>query len=126
MLLWFFKKYPYLCPFSQTAFQTDLCLMERRSVLDNGKAQACSSRFSGMAFVHPVKTFKDPVLFLSGNANTVIFHSKDRAVFARIKRDFYPAAFPVIFHSVIFARRRRFPLHALARLCYNGLGRRKK
>ena len=41
----------------------------------NRKSKACSTGRTGMAFIDPVKTFKNSLLFIFRNTNSIIFHT---------------------------------------------------
>ena len=63
--------------------------MQRCSVFYNRKPQTGSSCFSGMALIHPIKTFENSLLLFFGNSDSVIFHSKAHMVFCGTQRNLY-------------------------------------
>ena len=57
---------------SGSAFQSDLRFMVGCRVLDNGKSQTGTAGCFGMALIHPVEPFEDPVFMFCGNADAGI------------------------------------------------------
>ena len=47
------------------------------TVFYNGKPQPCAADGTGMALIHPVKTFKNTIHFVRRDADASIFHGQD-------------------------------------------------
>ena len=70
-------------------------------MLYDGQAKAGSAHRLGPAFVHPVKTFKDPLLFRLGDTDPGIADGDQDSLGGGIDVHGYTAAFPVIFDCVV-------------------------
>ena len=49
-----------------------LAMMKNHSVFYNRKSKSRTTSFFGMALVHPIESFKNPIYLILGNANTII------------------------------------------------------
>ena len=65
------------------------------------RPQAGAADLFGMALIHPVKTFKDALLILRGDADTVVLHSKDRVTRLHIYGHLHPAGRFVILDRIV-------------------------
>ena len=55
----------------------------------NRKSKACSTGRTGMAFINPVKTFKNSLLFIFRNTNSIIFYAIKRMSINRSRKNIY-------------------------------------
>ena len=79
----------------------DLCMMKGCSMFYNGKAKPCSASLPGMAFVHPVKTLKDPALFTFRNADSIVYHTVKRISLTVSDHDTHMTILFCIAHRII-------------------------
>ena len=66
-------------------------------MLHDRKSQAGTAGGFGVALIHPIEPFEDPILMLSGNADARITNGQ---LLAR-NMDFYTAAGNVVFDGVV-------------------------
>ena len=67
----------------------------------NGKSESGSSGGFRTALIHPVKSFKNPLLMLFGNSDTVVLDTKIDFSLHRFYRNIYFSTFVIITDRVV-------------------------
>ena len=75
--------------------------MELGGVFDDRKAQAGSADLSGVALVHAVEAFEDPLLFVGGDADAVVLDGQAGPVSLLPDPDRDFSALPVVFDGIV-------------------------
>ena len=83
----------HFCTLARLTFQFYLCIMKDCSMFYNRKSKACSTGRTGMAFINPVKTFKNSLLFIFRNTNSIIFYAIKRMSINRSRKKY------LLYHS---------------------------
>ena len=91
----------YFGPFSHFAFHREGRAVVRSRVFDNRKPKPRAADLLGMAFIHPVEPFEDPVLFRRRNTDPRVRHGQAYALRLPGHRHGDRAAVPVIFDGVV-------------------------
>ena len=79
------------------AVQGDAGIVVSNGMLDDGKSQASAAGLLGVALIYSIKPLEDPILMLSRNADTGIFHHQT-IIFSM---DRYPAAGNIVLDGVV-------------------------
>ena len=87
---------------SLTAVNFDRSSVHDHCITGNGKSQTCSSDFSRMRLVHPVKPLKNMCLILFRNSNAGVHHLHIKVLVIRIQGNSYPSFVPVIFDRILY------------------------
>ena len=97
------KRYSHCkcCSYIFLTMNLNSSMMHKNYVSYNSQSKSCSARFTRPCLIYPVKSFKNPLLMLFGNSDTIVLDTKIDFSLYRFYRNIYFSTFVIITDRIV-------------------------